>query len=117
MNKKICPNQTCLTRNVREWEITSYQQGELCEKCSNTLDNDSYQKITCNSCGAIYLIRLKIRDEEDSYIERGVCDWCFERKKEEDKLIKEGRMTEEERVKPINMNRVINNIFNKPKLE
>jgi len=115
--EEICPNRTCRTRGIAEWESKRYRQGELCELCSTTLDDSKYQKITCNSCGVIYEIREKINKKEEDYVERGMCIWCYNRKLEEDRLIKEGRMSEEERVKPINMNKVINNIFNKPKLE
>jgi len=117
MKKYVCPNKRCETYKLKEWQLSKYRQGELCEKCQELLNNSEYQKITCNSCGVIYEIREKINKKEEDYVERGMCIWCYNRKLEEDRLIKEGRMSEEERVKPINMNKVINNIFNKPKLE
>ena len=110
MKYPICPISNCYGKSTNK---ENKSKGKICVHCQHEMNKSDNQKVICKSCGEVYVIREKIKEEEESVIIAGYCYWCSKRKEEEDLLIKQGLITEEERTTENSVIRQVNKIINK----
>jgi len=108
-NMYSCTVNSCYCHDSR---VDIVYQGGLCSYCTRLLNAPHNQALTCTYCGAIHTIRKKIRYNEPKHVEFGMCQWCIQRKKDEDKF-KETYKLDIENTKLFDINNITENIFNK----
>lgn len=109
-----CPVKNCKWRNGPYGPFDV--KGGYCHVCLPKIQNNHLQKIVCKLCGEVYYIRHKIRWDEETFIQKGYCDFCLERIKEEKYLLEQGNIDNTE-IEIDLISRSINKILNRGEIE
>ncbi len=107
--RRICPIRNCNGEIKRDITYNTVK-GEFCPRCIEKIFSLRYQVMVCEICGTPHYLRKLINPKEEVIIELGVCEWCEERLKEEDELVKAGVIKDNQRTMN-NFNRKILDIM------
>jgi hypothetical protein len=93
---RICPIRNCNGEIKRELTYNTVKS-DFCYKCKEKMLSNRYQILLCEVCGSPHYLRKLISNNEELMVVLGVCEWCEERLKEEDELVKAGVIKESQR--------------------